>query len=134
MGISCFGRDPVPNRKLGRDPVYRSAAAIKSCVPSEGWFSQGFYEFCDDSLVVAIYCPAGLSSLFISCGSYCTAVNHCKADSLVSSHKFKCWKKRFVYYYASVLQMWLFIELYVPLDVRMIFGKSSGNLNSVRNF
>lgn len=44
MGISCFGRDPVPN-------VYGSAAAIKSCVPSAGWFSQGFYAFCDDSLV-----------------------------------------------------------------------------------
>lgn len=99
----------------------------------QGGFHKAFMNFVMTAWFVAIYCPAGLSSLFISCGSYCTAVNHCKADSLVSSHKFKCWKKRFVYSYASVLQMWLFIELYMPLDVRMMFSKSSGNLYSVRN-
>lgn len=73
------------------------------CVPSAGLFSHGFYAFCDDNLVSAIYGPAGLSPLFISHGCHCTAVNHCKADSLVSSNKFRCWKKTFVYSCASLL-------------------------------
>lgn len=114
--------------------VCRSAAAIKPSVShQQGGFHKAFTPFVMTAWFVAIYCPAGLSSLFISCGSHCTAVNHCKADSLVSSHKFKCWKKRFVYSYASVLRMWLFIELCMPLGVRMTFGKSSGDLNSVSN-
>lgn len=31
--------------------LWKRPCAIKSCVPSAGWLSQGFYEFCDDSLV-----------------------------------------------------------------------------------
>lgn len=127
MGISCFGRGPCTSC------LQKHSCHETLCVPSAGWFSQGFMRFVMTAWFVAIYCPAGLSSLFISRGSHCTAVNHCKADSFVSNHKFKCWKKRFVYSYASVLWMWLFIELCVPLGVRMMFGKSNGNLNSVRN-
>lgn len=127
MSISYFGRGPCTSR------MQKCSCHKTLCVPSAGWFSQGFYAFCDDSLLCGNLLSAGLSSLFISCGSHCTAVNHCKAGSSVSSHKFKCWKKRFVYSCASVLRMWLFIELCMPLDVGMMFGKSSGNLNSVRN-
>lgn len=97
MGISYLEEAPVHH-------VCRNTAAIKPSVShQQDGFHKAFMHFVMTTCFVAIYFPAGLSSLFISCGSHCTAVNHCKADSLVSSHKFKCWKKRFVYSYASVL-------------------------------
>lgn len=108
LPLACFGRGTYTSSS-------RTAAAKRPSVSHQrGCFHVAFMRFMMTVWFVAIYCSAGLSPLFISHGSRRTAVNHCKAGSLVSSHKFKCWKKRFVYSYASLLQMWLFIELHVP--------------------
>lgn len=97
LPIACFGR--------GTCTSYRQKSGCHKalCVPSVGLLHVAFMHFVMTVWFAAIYCPAGLSPLFISYGSRCTAVNHCKADSLVFSHKFRCWKKRFVYSYASLL-------------------------------
>lgn len=127
IGVSpllAFDEMPIPHAS-------RRAAAMRPSVShQQGRFHMALIHLAMTVWFVAIDCPAGLSPLFISHGSHCAAVNNCKADSLVSSHKFSCWKKRFVYSCVS-LQMWLFMELCVPPCGNM-FGKSD-NENSVRN-
>jgi len=69
----------------------RRAAAKKSSVSHLwGCFHAVFMHFVMTVWFVAIYCPAGLSPLFISHGFRCTAVNHCRADNFISSNKFRC--------------------------------------------
>lgn len=124
MGIShlpALEEAPVPH--VGR----RAAAERPSVSHQQGCFHMAFMHFVMTVWFVAIYCPAGLSPLFISHGCHCTAVNHCKADSLVSSNKFRCWKKTFVYSYAPLLRMWLFTDVSVTPSAKKLFGKSGDN-------
>lgn len=110
------GISPLPALQEAPVPHASTRAAAKMPLTvshQQGCFHMAHRRFMMTVLFVAIYCPAGFSPLFISQGSCCTAVNYCKADSLVSRHKFRCWgKKQFVYSY-GFLQMWLFIELCV---------------------
>lgn len=91
-------------------------------VPSASLFSRGFYAFCDGSLV----CSNLLSCKFVSSVHISWVLYSCKSSQSygsVSSHKFRCWKKRFVYSCASFLWMWLFEMLHVPWGTKVLLVK-----------
>jgi len=67
---------------MGISPLLALEVAVRPSVShQQGRFHMAFVWFVMTVWFVAIYCPAGLSPLFMSHGSRCTAVNHCKADS-----------------------------------------------------